>query len=177
MPEAVPCPRCGSALLARAYPATLRKLSGGSAGEILTDAELSSCFFHPNKKAEVSCAQCGRFLCALCDLELEGKHLCPTCLESGMKQQSLATFKTAVTRWDNIALMLATVPWAILVGYIFTLFTAPAALFICIWKWNSPRDRLVGRGRARLVFALILALIQVAVWTAFFFNLFGRRFR
>lgn len=176
MPAPIPCPRCSLPLWTRAFPATLRQLAAGSSGEVLTSEELSSCFFHPTKKAEVSCGQCGRFLCALCDLEVEGKHLCPTCLEAGMKKQSLATFKTAVTRWDNIALMLATVPLVVVLGIYFTIFTAPAALFIALWKWNSPRERLVGRGRGRLIFAMVLAVIQVASWVVLLVMLLNTRF-
>ena len=51
--------------MARAFPASLRQLDAGLAGETLTSDELSSCFFHPTKKAEVSCTQCGRCV-ALC---------------------------------------------------------------------------------------------------------------
>lgn len=175
-PAPVPCPRCHTPLLARAFPATLRQLPTGSAGELLTSAELSSCFFHPNKKAEVSCAQCGRFLCALCDLEVEGKHLCPSCLETGMKKQTMATFRTGVTRWDNIAVLLTIVPLISIAGLYFTMFTSAAALFIALWKWNSPRERLVDRGRGRMIMALILALLQLGGWAALLFFYLGRRY-
>lgn len=174
-PEPVPCPRCALPFLGRVYPATLRTPTG-SAGEALTSAELSSCFFHPAKKAEVACEQCGRFLCALCDLEVEGKHLCPTCLEAGLKKQSMATFRTGVTRWDNVAFLLTVVTPLTVAGIYFTMFTAAAALFIAAWKWNSPRERLVARGRGRMIVSALLATGQLVGWAMLLYFILRRRY-
>lgn len=94
-----------------------------------------------------------------------------------MKKQTLATFQTSVTRWDNIAVMLSLVPFTF-IGIWFSFFTAPAALFIVFWKWKTPAERPVHQGKARFVLAGILAVLQVAGWFAFLFSVFGwSRFR
>src|SRR5262245_64413079 len=83
------CPACGASLHIEVFPALFRRLAPGSAGEaVMLDGE-SSCFYHPQKKAVVPCAECGRFLCALCDCELNDQHFCPACLESGKKKKRI----------------------------------------------------------------------------------------
>ncbi len=171
-----PCPKCDIVFIARVFPAAARALAPGTAGETLLGDDLSSCFFHPTKKATVACAQCGRLVCSLCDLEIDGRHICPACLETGRKEETIALFKNKVKRWDNIGLMLAVLPSFTIVGLYLTLFTAPAALFIVFWKWRSPSERLVHRGKARHIFTLVIALAQIAVWAAILFGSLGRRF-
>src|SRR5437868_4454851 len=81
----VACMACGASLYVDVFPALFRPVATGKSGEtVLVEGE-STCFYHPQKKAIVPCDLCGRFLCALCDLELGGQHLCPSCLESGRR--------------------------------------------------------------------------------------------
>ena len=79
------CPSCGSLLRVDAFPALFSGPAEGDSGETLFVDDEASCFYHPQKKAVVSCAQCGRFLCALCDVEFSGEHLCANCLGGGRK--------------------------------------------------------------------------------------------
>ena len=176
-PELAACPRCQNALLGRIFPAFLAAPREGRTGEVIGLDDLSSCFFHPDRRAIVPCGECGRFLCALCDLEIEGRHLCPTCLEAGRKKASLAVFRTAHTRWDNIAFLLAVVPPVTVFGWYFSMFTAPAAIFISIWKWRSTGDAIVPYGKGRFVVALLISSLTLAGWAAILFTVFGRRFR
>src|SRR5438128_1733856 len=81
--EFAPCPSCASLLQVEIFSAFFRPLAQGRPGETLLVETESSCFYHPQKKAVVPCDACGRFLCALCDCELQGKHFCPACLETG----------------------------------------------------------------------------------------------
>src|SRR5512135_125658 len=85
----VPCPSCGTRQQTELFPAFFRAAPVGSAGETIVVEGEAGCFYHPEKKAVVPCAECGRFLCALCDLELNGRHLCPGCLESGQRKGRL----------------------------------------------------------------------------------------
>ncbi len=172
-PAPIPCPRCQTPLIARVFPASQRTLAPGSAGEALIGDDLASCFFHPAKKATVACADCGRFVCALCDLEIDGRNLCPSCLEAGRKKDTITALKTRVTRWDQIALMLAVIP---LISIYFTVFTAPAALFISLWKWKSTSQYPVHRGKARFVIAILLSLVQIGLWVALVSGFLSGRF-
>ena len=83
------CPRCRAGVEFEVFPALFAGPRLGRAGEALVDASEASCFFHAEKRAAVACESCGRFLCALCDLEMEGRHICPTCLAAGRKKGTL----------------------------------------------------------------------------------------
>src|SRR5262245_48811130 len=81
--EFIACPSCRAPVDVVIFPAFFRKIGPAQNAEaVLVEGE-SSCFYHPEKKASVPCAGCGRFLCALCDCELHGQHYCPACLETG----------------------------------------------------------------------------------------------
>ena len=81
---------------------------------------------------------CGRFLCALCDVSLNGQHLCPACLEKGRTQHKIKNLENHRTCYDTIALLVATV--SILI-YWFTIFTAPLVIFLAVRHWKSPFQR------------------------------------
>src|SRR5262245_9590695 len=76
------CPTCRVPLHALVFPALFRPVARGEIGERLVSEGEASCYYHPQKKAVLPCSRCGRFLCALCDVDLNGEHLCPSCLES-----------------------------------------------------------------------------------------------
>src|SRR5271157_324006 len=91
--ELAPCPSCGTPLQIEVFPALFRKISTGqSAQPVLVEGE-SSCFYHPQKKAVIPCAGCGRFLCALCDCELNGQHFCPACIETGKSKGKIKSLE------------------------------------------------------------------------------------
>lgn len=163
-PDLTPCPSCGTPVQIEVFPALFREISPGqSAQPVMVEGE-SSCFFHPQKKAVVPCAGCGRFLCALCDCQFGGEHFCPACLEAGKSKGKIKALDTQRTRYDHIALSLAILPMLI---FYFTIITAPMTLFIAIRYWNSPRG-LAQRSRICFIFAIIIALLQIGGWTAIF---------
>ena len=163
-PDLTPCPSCGTPLQIDAFPALFREISvGQNAQPVMVEGE-SSCFYHPQKKAVVPCAGCGRFLCALCDCEFGNEHFCPGCLEAGKSKGKIKALDNQRTRYDHIALALALLP--VLIFY-FTIITAPMTLFVAIRYWNSPRSP-VQRSRIRFVLAIIIALLQIGGWTTFF---------
>src|SRR5687767_8874789 len=92
------CPRCGVPLLVEVFPALFRSPSAGQAGEAMLVEEVSSCFYHEQKKAITLCEACGRFLCGLCDLDFGGQHLCPRCLESGRRKGKIKSLENHRTR-------------------------------------------------------------------------------
>jgi hypothetical protein len=166
----VPCPACATPLQVEVFPAMFREQARGSTGEfVMTDGE-ASCFYHPKKKAVQPCEACGRFLCALCDCEHQGRHLCPSCLEAGRTKGKIKSLENARTRYDNIALALALYP--VLIFY-FTIITAPMALFVAIRYWKSPRG-LTQPSSAKFVLAILVATLELGGWTALFIGLATR---
>jgi len=117
------------------------------------EADQASCFYHPNKTASVPCDNCGRFLCALCDVDFGGKRLCPACIEAGSNKESASALDTDRILYDTLALFLAIVP---------TFFTQLAAIFLAIKYWSSPIS-IPSRGplRWRWILAVLIALLEL----------------
>lgn len=161
-PDFTPCPGCGSPIKAEVFPAFFQPPAVGQSGEnILVEGE-SSCFYHPQKKAVIPCDSCGRFLCALCDVEMKGQHLCAACLETGKKKGKLKHLQDQRVLYDDIALALTTFT---LLVWPFTFITAPMALYMSVRYWNAPTS-LIPRSKVRFVIAVILALLQILGWAA-----------
>jgi hypothetical protein len=170
-PELEPCPGCGTPLQIEVFPAFFRKITPGqSAQAVMLEGE-SSCFFHPQKKAVVPCAGCGRFLCALCDCEFAGEHLCPACLESGKSKGKIKALDNSRTRYDNIALGLSLLPLLI---FYFTIVTAPMTLFVAIRYWKAPRS-LVRHTRVRFIIAMVIALAQIVGWSSLLIAIIAKK--
>lgn len=160
------CLTCGALVKADVFPARFRKKTAGKSGEIIVEEKRAGCFYHPGKKAVVPCSVCGRFLCALCDVELNNRHLCPQCLETGRKDRKIPNLENRRILYDNIALALAIYP----VLFVFpTIITAPLAIFIAVRYWNKPTS-IVPRNRIRYILAILLSLIQLVVWTMVIHN-------
>ena len=150
------CPACGASLWVEVFPALFKNPVVGQAGEaLLVDGE-SSCFYHTQKKAHTPCDACGRFLCALCDLEFNGQHLCPRCLESGKTKGKLRSLENHRTLYDSAALWMAILP---LLVFPFVAVTGPIAVFVAVRYWNEPGS-IIRRSRVRSVIAIFLGLIE-----------------
>lgn len=152
------------------FPAHFKPAGPGAAAEVILEEGVSSCFYHEQKKAVVPCDACGRFLCALCDLDFNGRHLCPACLQSGKKKGDLPELENRRTIYDSAALSTALLP---LIIWPVTLVTAPFALYFAIISFFRPSS-LIPRTRIRAWLALVIALLQIAGWVAIFFTMAHR---
>lgn len=175
-PAPVECPSCRALLLVQVFPAFLRPVVRGRASEALASQEDAGCFYHPHKKAVVPCEDCGRFLCALCDLEIDGQHVCPACVE--IARQAGKSLRAGGQRTLHDQMALSVLFGGVAVGLITvgvaTIITAPIALFLVIRYWNEPARSPVPRTRARLIVAGVLALLQIAGWSfALYYYLHG----
>jgi hypothetical protein len=122
------------------------------------------------KRAVVPCSECGRFLCALCDIEFNGRHLCPQCLEVGEKKHKMKSLETQRVLYDEIALTLAIIP----VIFIWpTVITAPMSLFIAIRHWRSPLS-IIPRTKIRFILAILLSGLQITGWMFLFIKLLSK---
>lgn len=130
----------------------------------------SACFYHPEKRAVVPCDQCGRFLCALCNIELDGRHYCPACLETARDKGKIQALERSRTRYDQIVWSLLILPLP-LCG-VAAPFTASFAVGFALWHWRSPPS-LVANTRLRLSLAVMVGLLELAAaatfwgWTLF----------
>ena len=158
-----PCSFCGSETLALVFPALFTPPAIPTAAEMAAGAGDATCFYHASKRAVVPCSQCGRFLCALCSVELSGAAWCPECIEAGRTRKRVVNLENQRTLHDSIALALST--WPALLFYP-SLATAPAALFFSIFYWNRPSSIVRRHPKVRLVLAMIFSLVQIGLWIA-----------
>ena len=176
-PAPVACPGCHAPLLARVFPAFFRAPVVGRAAETVGSEEDASCFFHPRKKAVVPCGRCGRFLCALCDLEIDGRHLCPSCVTAAGAATTTAAAAGALSNerflYDQLAASVALLP--LVLFWPVTLFTAPVALYYAVRYWHEPTRGIIPRGRAVMAVAAALAVLEIAAWGVFGYYLWFER--
>lgn len=148
--EASRCPGCGHPVQALVFP-SLNHLRAGEAPVALEGDAEASCFYHSQSRAAQVCQDCGRFLCNLCDLEVDGRHICPRCFD---KTEALVTSRPM---YDSQALAIATLPalmfWPAIIG-------GPWALVMVIRRWNAPSS-LVPRTRIRFILAALFALAEI----------------
>ncbi|NUM52587.1 MAG: hypothetical protein HUU46_02980 [Candidatus Hydrogenedentes bacterium] len=165
--DLVACPACSTPLRFLVFPAYYRAHAPAQKGETLMVEGESSCFYHPTKKAVVPCDGCGRFLCALCDVELDNKHLCPKCLEAAKEKRTMDSLEHERYLYDAQALTLTVAGAVVLpcMPYV-TVFLAAAALYLCIRYRHKPRS-IVSPGRARTVVALVLGIVELPVAVAY----------
>lgn len=157
--------------MAVAFPALIRPVVEGKSAERVVMPDEAACFYHPAKKAAIPCNSCGRFLCSLCDIAIEGRHICPKCLESGMDKGQIETLETSRVRYDSIALSLALLPLLIFLWA--TPITAPIALYYCIRYWNAPQS-VVKSSKATFIVAAFFAVLELIGWGVLFIYLIGR---
>jgi hypothetical protein len=157
-----PCPNCQTQLWVEVFPALFRRNQPAAASEtVLVEGE-SACFYHAAKKAVVVCDTCGRFLCALCDCVLNGRHYCPPCLEAGDRKRSIEPLEKSRPLHARQALMLAILPFFI---------TGLIAIFLAIRHWKTPGS-LVNPKRWVMPVALGLACLQTLVFLFFIIRAF-----
>lgn len=162
----VPCLHCGTPTRVVLLPAFFRPPPLPDAGAAAMPSE-STCFFHAGKKAVVPCDGCGRFLCALCDVEWNGRHFCMGCLEKAHKGAEPGVSQGRRMLYDSLALSISVIPLLFLMPFFFiTLFTAPVGFYFAVKALRQPRGPVPGR-RIRAVFALLFSLLQIGGWTVF----------
>ncbi len=159
------CPSCATPLELLVLPALASSAPSGRRTESVVMAGEAACFVHPAKKAVVPCDRCGKFLCALCDLEIQGQHYCPTCLEAGRGQGKIELLESRRFVRDRAALTLSLVPLLIFPAVI---LTAPAALVLGIQSFRRDGS-LVSSGSRRAVLAIVLALIEAVAAVVIYF--------
>jgi hypothetical protein len=156
------------------FPA-IERVPKGEQPDALQDPTEATCFYHPLSRAAVPCDDCGRFLCRLCELPADGRHLCPGCFQVALQTGKLNEFDTKRTMYDSLALLLATLP-ALLIWI--PVFTAPASLYFVFRHWKAPGS-VVPRTRYRYYLAAVLAFLEIGfigflIWSAIHFFLAGR---
>ena len=161
-----PCPICAREVAVTVFPVALAPPPALLPEPVLTGQE-AGCFTHPANRAVAACDTCGRFLCALCDIQDTPAHSCPACFT---RAESPALHERV--NYDSIALALVSLP---MLFCWLPVLTTPAALFFAFKFWSAPSP-VFPRGRWRLWLTVVIAVVQLglAVWLLVFLSQQGR---
>ncbi|MBU1195555.1 MAG: hypothetical protein KKE62_18345 [Proteobacteria bacterium] len=169
-----PCTKCQVSLRTDIFPAAVRTEAADTRPQMRVVSDDAGCFYHPGKKAVVPCAACGRFLCALCDIDMNGRHICFACMESGQEKQTAQTLETHRFLHDGLAIRLSLFPPLSGFFSFFSCVTAPFSVYYALRHWKSPGS-ITPRGRKwRFVLTLLFSSAQIAGWTAIILTAFNR---
>ena len=161
------CPQCRRSIEVFIFPALFQQPKPFIAAQPLIIDDQANCYYHPDKKAVILCASCGRFLCSLCDIEFDQEHLCPACLQSGTRKKKIRNIDSEEICYDKIAFAVAVYP---IITFVFTLITAPIAVYLSIRYWNT---RSLSGSKFRFVFAFLIGSAQIIGWYFLFKQGFG----
>jgi hypothetical protein len=156
------CPSCSNRLKICLWPIA-RETNRATAA--LSDQ--ATCFFHPEKAFQACCQRCGRFVCALCDLQLGAEHVCPACFERGRAdsgvEASTAEWRYRDVLYDSIAL---TVGWGWILFWPLLVAAIPAVIVLHVKYRKAPRSYLIPRSGWRFWVAYV-----GIVWLPLLFSL------
>jgi len=166
------CPYCQKWLQIRIWPIVRQNTNSVSA---LSDQ--ATCFFHPDKAFQACCQRCGRFVCALCDLQLGAEHVCPTCFERGRADSGVeagkAEWRYRDVLYDSIAL---TVGWVWILVWPVIVAALPAVIFLHVKYRKAPRSYLIARSAWRFWAAYAgLVWLPLLLASSFFARWMARR--
>jgi hypothetical protein len=172
------CRHCGAGAEVEAFPVLGRGLLPGRTG-VATVGDEAACFFHADKRAECACDQCGRYICALCDIQVGERHFCPQCFggDPGRPAPSALTERER-SMPGRLAFWMAVV----------TLFLGPLGSIggpIAVWQairgLRAPRSVTGGRATGMAVVGLVLGLMEGGFWlvmiATFFFGIWREAMR
>lgn len=153
--ETVICPDCSTVHEVKLFPAALRTAEAEPPEKALEGD--AACFDHPASRAVASCAQCGRFVCSLCLVELMGSKYCPSCMAKGVSRIAGRDVAGSRVAFDSIALTAAVAPLLI---FPITVITGPVAMFLAVRYWRRPIP-LMHANRWRFVAAILIGVVEV----------------
>jgi hypothetical protein len=119
-------------------------------------SDQATCFFHPEKAFQACCQRCGRFVCALCDLQLGAEHVCPACFERGRANSGVeaakAEWRYRDVLYDSIAL---TTGWGWILFWPVVLAAIPTVIVLHVKYRKAPRSYLIPRSGWRFWMAYL----------------------
>ena len=166
------CPYCQKWLQIYVWPVVRQNSNATTA---LSDQ--ATCFFHPDKALQACCQRCGRFVCALCDLQLGAEHVCPACFERGRAdsgaEASKAEWRYRDVLYDSIAL---TVGWAWILFWPVIVAAIPTVIVLHVKYRKAPRSYLIARSGWRFWAAYVgLVWLPLLFASSFFVRWMARR--
>jgi len=149
------CPGCKETTELYLFPAAETKTSAAGRSTQSFSEDEAVCFNHESRKATVICEGCGKFLCALCDVEWEYRHLCSQCITREQAQNDNPEAKRLYYRHDVLALCFLAM--TILMWFLSFVFY-PVALILIVMGFRKPMSAMPRR-RWLLYLTFLVALL------------------
>ena len=106
-------------------------------------------------------------MCALCEIDLGARRICPTCLGSGLESEKLPELINSRVDWAHLALLTGALPLIAFFLWPFFILSGPTAIFLTIFGWNKAGSLVRGKRRPIAVLGAVLGLAQLAVFCGF----------
>ena len=166
------CPYCQNRLQIYVWPVVRQNTNA-----VVALSDQATCFFHPDKAFQACCQRCGRFVCALCDLQLGAEHVCPSCFERGQGNSPVETGKAEWRHrdvlYDSIAL---TIGWGWILFWPTILAAIPTVIVLHVKYRKVPRSSLIPRRGWRFWMAYVgFIWLPVLLFGSFFLAWIARR--
>lgn len=131
----------------------------------------TSCANHARNAAVAACERCGLLICSLCQLDVAGSKVCPSCFER-MSQEG-GESDTTKTRFRDYGSLAAVVSFA---GLIFSVFLGiPLGLVSIYFAWKGLRNREARSSLTMVILAIILALGDMTLGSLFLIGIFAKK--
>jgi len=130
-----------------------------------------SCANHARNAAVAACDRCGLLICSLCQLDVEGGKLCPSCFERLSQEETSDTTRTRFRDYGSLAGI-----WAF-AGLIFSafLFGIPLGIISIYYSVKALRHRESRSSFLFVIFALLLAVVDIFFSTSILITLFRQK--
>lgn len=161
------CPGCREPLEVEAYPALHRAPQNRTAGEPAISGD-AVCYVHVERRAERACDQCGRFMCALCDIHVGAQHLCAACFEQGHRGGGLVQVQRQRTIYPAVAVRL--VACGFFLGPLAPVLCLPA-IGLATWGVIKPTSITGHRYAGMAAVAILGGGLLTALWAAFWISI------
>jgi len=130
-----------------------------------------SCANHARNAAVAACDRCGLLICSLCQLEVEGGKLCPSCFERLSQEETSDTTRTRFRDYGSLAGI-----WAV-GGLFFSAFLLgiPLGIISIYYSIKALRHRESRSSLLFVIFALLLAVVDIFFSTSILITLFRQK--
>ena len=130
-----------------------------------------SCANHARNAAVAACDRCGLLICSLCQLDVEGGKLCPSCFERLSQEETSDTTRTRFRDYGSLAGI-----WAI-AGLIFSAFLLgiPLGIISLYYCVKAFRHRESRSSLGFVIFALCLSILDIFFSTSILSTIFRHK--
>jgi len=164
----VTCRYCGRHYEARIFHPVSRSANVEQLAHSGPEAA-GACANHPRNAAVTNCGRCGIFICALCQLEVEGATYCPMCFERLAQEGSIEGAKMRFRDYGSMAVFSA------LVGLFFfwALLGIPLGVLSLYYVYRGFKTRRdSGISATGLIIGTLFAIAAIALSTFMLIALF-----